>query len=382
MSHPLTSTFVLAALTLSMAHAPAARADEPAPSSPVPAPAPAPVQPASPARPGEATVTERNAGDLVLISDVDPQGGAGGTGSSGKPARVFQTGAATPALLRDATGKLHLVFHWFTSPGQRGQPGSVHDRLVICASADGGTTWTTPRAVRIDAYPSTLARPERPALLATPDGHLRLYFVAFSAGGADRDQSTASGRPTLHSALSRDGGQTWTYEPGPRLPGVGAASPSVARLGNQTILLMPSTTQGAGGGGGGQSFVSDDALAFTSLATMNDGRRWAGALLSSDGQLTFVGAQRGRVWTATSKDAKAWTFGRETAVEATDVAGAFMPDGTLMLAAVRQGLERRREPEKPLPGPNPSKPDVPSRPEPPDVEPLPMPTPMPSRPKW
>jgi hypothetical protein len=307
-----------------------------------------PAQPLPPSTPLKRDRSGELLGEIVLVNvGVEKVG----------TARVLAGMGASPALCREGDGRVHAVY--LREPERKGGEDGVAGvlELVLTTSGDSGQTWGLPGVVRIESAPGDLSAPAGPALVALPGGGLRLYFSAVRV---------VEGRPAgvaeVYSAVSRDGGKSFSYEPGVRLSlPEGASEVAVARMGEVWFMAVPRD----GDVGGMTLATSPDGLAFSKVGPWSvrpggalPGHRWRGSLLSADGKLTFIGggalpgtAGSRQVWRGTSSDGREWTSGGVLEVEGFDVGAALLPGGEVLVAVTRRGGRGLPpgEPREPMP---------------------------------
>ncbi len=307
-----------------------------------------PAQPLPPSTPLKRDRSGELLGEIVLVNvGVEKVG----------TARVLAGMGASPALCREGDGRVHAVY--LREPDRKGGEDGVAGvlELVLTTSGDGGQTWGVPGVVRIESAPGDLSAPAGPALVALPGGGLRLYFSAVRV---------VEGRPAgvaeVYSAVSRDGGKSFSYEPGVRLSlAEGASEVAVARMGEVWFMAVPRD----GDVGGMTLATSPDGLAFSKVGPWRvrpggalPGHGWRGTLLSADGKLTFIGggalpgtAGSRQVWRGTSSDGREWTSGGVLEVEGFDVGAALLPGGEVLVAVTRRGGRGLPpgEPREPMP---------------------------------
>lgn len=250
--------------------------------------------------------------------------------------------------------------------------------LRMTISRDAGATWSTLRPVSIEGLPGNAMPIGEPTLVSAPAGGESVLRMYFEAG--------PSGKRSLHSASSRDGGASFVYE---RRVSITSASGSetnvegesvpptfVARLGEQWIMLRPGLVarsqdgvkfeadakppQACGSGHGSMLSINGKLLLFRSGSLGRDGNQLKTTVdrfESSDGiswkQLSTIDADGGR-----------------------RPAVASLPDGSLLLISTRVSGDRR--PGRALPDQEPRDPKDPSDPRGPRVpKPVPLDPKMP-----
>ena len=149
-----------------------------------------------------------------------------------------------PSLLTLADGRLLLAFTEGSTP-ENANDGAI----MLSESADGGGTWSPPRAVV--ATPGWFSLVFG-GLVALPDGRLRLGY-----GQIQVDRSLPGTEPMTGwwggATLSRDGGETWDA-PGPE------------------IRLFPTWTEFFGGSS--PHLLSDGRLLWSVSGTLERDRQW------------------------------------------------------------------------------------------------------------
>jgi hypothetical protein len=244
----------------------------------------------------------------VLVFKVHADGVVTGTG-------VFER-AGVPTVTRMEDGTLIAAHQFFPADDPEG-----FDKVVVRFSADEGDTWRDPQVIRMDGLPQGMRFPFDPALVALPDGRMRLYFTSLHGMALEQDL------PAIYSAVSSNG-IDYTFEPGIRfsIPGRPVIDCAVVLHRNVFHLYAPDNgTRISTPDPGSDQFVgyhatSVDGLVFTRVADVRigDTRRWLGSA-QSDGQIiTFwgtqdnrdlagtPGARRSGVWLASSTDGSVW----------------------------------------------------------------------------
>ena len=112
------------------------------------------------------------------------------------------------------------------------------DRVATAYSTDNGETWSNRKTVVFKSFPSNLQRPFDPTLVED-QGSLRMYFT--SSNQAAKRMTTA-----YHSAVSLDGGETFTYERGSRFAvrGRNIIDSAVGRLQDKWLMIAQVLPQG------------------------------------------------------------------------------------------------------------------------------------------
>ena len=217
--------------------------------------------------------------------------------------------ADVPSIARLKDGRLLLAFQGFPTDD------SVHfNRTAVRTSADEGRTWSAPAPITVTGLGAGLAPPFDPALVALPDGRVRLYFITHTGTDA------APGPSGVHSAVSTDGTH-YDYEPGVRftVPGRVVIDCAAGLHAGVFHLVVPDngTPEEFLGrrrrgepqpGGNGYHATSTDGLAFTRVADLPlplVRNRWFGNLLADGGQLLFFGSGPGP-WPVISTDGTQW----------------------------------------------------------------------------
>lgn len=209
-----------------------------------------------------------------------------------QPTTLFHlSAAAAPSLARDSRGTIYAAFQWYPQ-SEPANAGSI----ALQRSFDNARAWTPPRALSIRNLPGSLLPPTDPVLAVLPDDSLRLYFLA-----ADRADPRT---PALYSALSRDGGESFSFEPGQRFRPERGSTCAIARRDTQWLLIASDAV-------GPVRATSTDGLTFT-LAGRIDANvqgQWTGSLIADGDAFTFLGqaGNGGAIWRSTSTDGKVWS---------------------------------------------------------------------------
>lgn len=254
----------------------------------------------------------------------------------------FAGSAGVPSLARSG-GTLYAAFQWFP----QSDPESF-DQVALARSTDQGRSWTPPRRLIVKDLPSGFQRPFDPTIVVAGDDLLRLYFTSNPKGR----EGGASGQ-AIYSACSKDGGDTWTFEPGERLKGSGKSGAydcAVAKLPGKDgdlwhmITPLPPGARddlGRPGGGGGYHATSKDGLTFSKAERFEwEGKgQWIGNLMVADGELVFFGSpgpgtDGGKLWRATSKDGLKWSKPTPLDAVGADPAAVRLENGSLLLVFV------------------------------------------------
>jgi hypothetical protein len=181
-------------------------------------------------------------------------------------------------------------------------------------SGDDGRIWGDPQPIVMAKMDAALAPPFDPALVALPDGRVRMYFITHTGTDA------APGPTAVHSAVSTDA-VNFDYEPGVRftVPGRVVVDCAAALHDGVFHLVVPDNGTPAEflgrrrsgepqPGGNGYHATSTDGLTFTRKADLplpSTRDRWFGNLLSDGTQLLFFGTGPGP-WPMTSADGMQW----------------------------------------------------------------------------
>ena len=218
------------------------------------------------------------------------------------------------------------------------------NRIAVRFSADDGRTWGEPTPIAVANMDAGLAPPFDPALVALPDGRVRLFFITHAGTDA------APGPTAVHSAISGDGIR-YDYEPGVRFTVEGrVVVDCAAALHAGTFhLVVPDngTPQEFLGrrrrgepqpGGNGYHATSADGLAFTRAADLplpSTRNRWFGNLASDGARLLFFGTGPGP-WPVASDDGMRWApSDAPMAMPGIDPAAVRLPDGSWLVVATR-----------------------------------------------
>lgn len=217
--------------------------------------------------------------------------------------------ADVPSIARLQDGRLLLACQAFPA-----DDAAHFNRVAVRVSADDGRTWGAPTPIVVTNMDAGLVPPFDPALVALPDGRVRLYFITHTGSDA------APGPTGVHSAVSADGTH-FDYEPGVRftVPGRVVVDCAAGLHAGTFHLVVPDNGTPAEflgrrrrgepqPGGNGYHATSTDGLAFTRVADLplpSDRNRWFGNLLSDGAQLLFFGTGPGP-WPITSADGMQW----------------------------------------------------------------------------
>ena len=144
----------------------------------------------------------------------------------GEPHYTFRrAGVSTLARLGD---KIFIAFQNFDA--NRNDTANF-DRIATSFSTDNGETWSQRKTVEFKRFPSNLQRPFDPTLV-NDGGKLRMYFT--SSNKASKRRRTA-----YYSAVSSDGGETFTYERGVRFSvrGRNVIDSAVGKLKDEWLMI-------------------------------------------------------------------------------------------------------------------------------------------------
>ena len=218
------------------------------------------------------------------------------------------------------------------------------NRIAVRISGDDGRTWSNPQSIVVAKMDAALAPPFDPALVALPDGRVRLYFITHAGTDA------APGPTAVHSAISGDGIR-YDYEPGVRftVPGRVVVDCAAALHAGTFHLVVPDNGTPAEflgrrrsgepqPGGNGYHATSADGLAFTRAADLplpSTRDRWFGNLLSDGARLLFFGTGPGP-WPMESADGLRWAPASATvAMPGVDPSAVRLRDGAWLVVATR-----------------------------------------------
>ena len=261
-------------------------------------------------------------------------------GPDGKPATLATFGRANvSSIARLADGRLVLAFQGFPADDP-----PRFNRTAVRFSGDDGRTWSEPEPISVSGLEAGLAPPFDPALVALPDGRVRLYFISHSGTEA------APGQTAVHSAISTDGVR-FTYESGVRFTVAGRVVVDCAAALHAGVFHLVVPDNGtpaeflerrrrgeAQPGGHGYHATSTDGLTFTRTADLSlpsSRDRWFGNLLSDGEPLLFFGTGPGP-WPVTSADGLRWSPSRTTVeVPGVDPCAIRARDGSWIVVATR-----------------------------------------------
>jgi hypothetical protein len=218
------------------------------------------------------------------------------------------------------------------------------NRIAVRFSGDDGRTWGEPQPIVMAKMDAELAPPFDPALVALPDGRVRLYFITHTGTDA------APGPTAVHSAISTDATH-YDYEPGERftVPGRVVVDCAAALHAGVFHLVVPDNGTPAEflgrrrsgepqPGGNGYHATSADGLAFTRAADLplpSTRDRWFGNLLSDGTQLLFFGTGPGP-WPMTSADGSRWApAAAPVRMPGIDPSAVRLRDGSWLVVATR-----------------------------------------------
>jgi hypothetical protein len=228
-------------------------------------------------------------------------------GTAAMLATFGRADVASVARLQD--GRLALAFQAFPADA-----AAHFNRVAVRLSADEGRTWTAPEPIAVAGMDAGLAPPFDPALVALPDGRVRMYFITHTGTDA------APGPTGVHSAVTTDGTH-YAYEPGVRftVPGRVVVDCAAGLHAGTFHLVVPDNGTPAEfmgrrargepqPGGNGYHATSTDGLAFTRAADLplpSTRDRWWGNLCSDGARLLFFGTGPGP-WPMASADGMQW----------------------------------------------------------------------------
>lgn len=305
-----------------------------------------PAKDAAPPAPARAPVPVDNA---LVVQRIATDGSATTLATFGH--------ADVPSIARLKDGRLLLAFQGFPADD------AVHfNRTAVRTSADEGRTWSAPEPITVTGMDAGLAAPFDPALVALPDGRVRLYFITHAGTDA------APGPTGVHSAVSTDGTH-YAYEPGVRftVPGrvvidcaaglhAGVFHLVVPDNGTPDEFLGRRRRGEPQPGGNGYHATSTDGLAFTRAADLplpSVRNRWFGNLLADGAQLLFFGSGPGP-WPVTSADGMQWApAATPVRMPGVDPCAVRLADGAWLVVATTEPAPAQPAPAAP-PGSQPS----------------------------
>ncbi len=271
------------------------------------------------------------------------------------------TSADTSSVARMKDGRIVVAYQGFPAGDKRD-----FNRTAVRFSNDEGRTWTDAAPVVIDGLDASLAPPFDPALVALPDGRVRLYFISYVARGLT--PGTPPTATAVYSAISTDGVR-YIFEPGMRFTVDGrVVLDAAAALHNGVFhIVVPDNGTAAEfierrksgeaqPGGNGYHAISKDGLVFErvdDLKLPSTRNRWWGNLLSDGGTLFFFGTGPGP-WPLTSADGMQWKVdARPIAMPGVDPAALRSRDGGLLVIATKEPLPKATGEAKPPKSPAP-----------------------------
>ena len=260
--------------------------------------------------------------------------------ADGTPATIATFGRAdVSSIARLKDGRLAVACQAFPAGD-----AANFNRVAVRFSGDDGRTWGEPTPIVVANMDVGLAPPFDPALVALPDGRVRLYFITHTGTDA------APGPTAVHSAISADAVH-FDYEPGVRftVPGRVVVDCAAALHAGTFHLVVPDNGTPAEflgrrrsgepqPGGNGYHATSADGLAFTRAADLplpSTRDRWFGNLLSDGAQLLFFGTGPGP-WPMASADGMRWApAAGPVAMPGVDPCAVRLRDGAWLVVATR-----------------------------------------------
>ena len=248
-------------------------------------------------------------------------------------------GADTSSVARMNDGRLLLAYQGFPA-GDKAE----FNRTAVRFSQDDGRTWTDAAPIVVDGIDPNLAPPFDPAIVALPDGRVRLYFISYVK--PEGKPSAPPTRTSIYSAVSSDGVR-YQFEPGVRFTVEGRVVLDAAAALHQGVfhLIVPDNGTAseflerrecgeAQPGGNGFHAVSKDGLAYERAADLtlpSTENRWWGNLLSDGESLLFFGTGPGP-WPLVSKGGMRWEpVAKPLALAGVDPCAIRTRDGGLLL---------------------------------------------------
>lgn len=226
--------------------------------------------------------------DIVLSEDG---------GNNFGTAKVLVERAGVPSMIRDAQGRLILVFQWFPNNSPD------FDQVAVMFSTDNGTSWSAPKSIVVNGFPSNQQRPFDPTIVQLPDGRYRLYYSS-SVVTAPAQQN----KPATYSAISNDG-VVYEFEPEARFEGSGRVIDPAVIIHNglwHFVAPVGAPQEGA------YHAVSANGLYFArhaNIASVNN-VNWTGNLVSYENGIRFYGSPSGTAastWWSYSADGYVWS---------------------------------------------------------------------------
>ncbi len=241
--------------------------------------------------------------DLIICESSD--------GTTFNNCRLFVDSAGVVCVIKKANGHLISAFQWFQAP--IGSP--TWDKVAVCTSTDNGSNWSSPTLALFPDLPANYQRPFDPTLALTETGDIRMYFSSSEMGSGPLTSSVHT-----YSAISTDGGLTYTFEPGVRFqyPDQATIDPAVVLHNGVWYYTSPA---GAPQDGAFRA-TSPDGLNFTQLANIpSDAQHnWTGNLLSLPGELRFYGSGSSLWWKSTTDGGNTWSTYNNTNLKGGDPA--------------------------------------------------------------
>ena len=278
-------------------------------------------------------------------------------------------GADTSSVARMNDGRLLLAYQGFPADDK-----AEFNRTAVRFSPDDGRTWTDAAPIVVDGIDPNLAPPFDPAIVALPDGRVRLYFISYV-----KPEGKPSAPPTktsIYSAVSSDGVR-YQFEPDVRFTVEGRVVLDAAAALHQGIfhLIVPDNGTAseflerrergeAQPGGNGYHAVSKDGIAFERVADLtlpSTQNRWWGNLLSNGDSLLFFGTGPGP-WPLVTNDGMRWEpVAKPLALAGVDPCAIRTRDRGLLLITTTEPARTPATPKSkstptPTPTPTPSSP--------------------------
>jgi len=267
--------------------------------------------------------------------------------------------ADTSSVARLKDGRIALAFQGFPADDR-----PDFNRTAVRFSQDEGRTWTDATPIVIDDLDASLAPPFDPALVALPDGRMRLYFISYVA--RDLKPGAPPTATAVYSAISTDGVR-YIFEPGMRFTVEGrVVLDAAAALHNGVFhIVVPDNGTAAEfierrksgeaqPGGNGYHAISKDGLVFErvdDLKLPSTSNRWWGNLLSDGSTLFFFGTGPGP-WPLASADGMQWKVAaKPIAMPGVDPAVLRGREGELLVIATKEPLPKTTPESKPSSAP-------------------------------